>query len=366
MPEKLISVVDYCKNCDWVPECGGCDRLLYDVMDRPCRNYSVDELYPECPDFADRVTEVNGFGLSDIKVSRFSIPSLPAKVIPSFRRGDLHRRWDVGNCVSITIQELVNRGSNQVSLRLMHGLPKKTLLIITMCCKDQHLENVWLRTNGKEIMDILRKESPCIVIGPDFSLYMNSPRCTHMLNTKRSLVVFQRLLEAGIPTIPFVSLHNHHDVERWASWLNASRSICMVGTSLQTLKNDNKIWRLNVQLLAKLDELTGKRLHWLVIGVAANHKLAELRKNLFSFSIISSDPVQAAVHGNMRVNGKLVRSLITDSYELTKLNIRDLDRCCRGELVFDFEILTNREDLLLPKKPLWMPNTEIQPELIHL
>lgn len=332
----FVSVAEYCGDCSWQSECGGSEHLFYRIYNRKDIGYSVYDLNPQCSDFAERVTEVNGFSLSDIHAKRYSIPK-PPNVIPLVRKGDFGSRWGVSNsCIATGISPLVYRKRNMRSLRSYHKLSPRTLIIVTGCCKDQVLENLWLRRDNNTMLSVFRLESPCLFIAPDFSLYANSPRCCHMYNTKRSLIVFERMQAEGIPVIPFVSLHNSFDVRRWGNWLNNNTDVTMAAMSFQTLKHDTKMWEKSVDLLRRLDIMTERRLHWIIIGVAAKEKMTLMRNTIQSLSIIASKPVVAAARGELLINGKPYPSPNQDKLLLARRNLIDLESRFMGELSLDF------------------------------
>ena len=144
-------------------------------------------------------------------------------------------------------------------------------------------------------------------------------------------------LHIVILAVPFVSLHNENDVVKWATWLNSNHAITTVGTSCQTIKQNTSLWDRNASLLRRLDEKTDHRLNWLVIGVASSRKIQDLRDVVRSFSLITTEPVQRAVRGQLLVNGKSHRSLLSDKHELTASNLRDIERRMNGDMILDFE-----------------------------
>jgi len=333
MLEQMFMTCSHCTDCYWLPQCGGCDRLTcHQRVGRAMPDGPYD-LHPGRPDFPERVAEVNGFSFSDIRALPLSLPRLP-DAIPSLRRGDLGSRWDIASCIATTIEPFVARRDPK-PLRRLHRMPRHAVAVITGCCKDRVLERLWQRRDSPHLIAALRRERPCLIIAPDYSPYPDDARCTHQYNAKRSLIVYARFRAAGLPCVPFASLHNEWDVRKWGAWLTLNRVVTAAGISFQTLQGHNDLWEQNARLLEALDKSTERRIHWLIIGVASPTRIQELRRRVGHFSVITGQPVQKGVRGYQVINGVPVRSLVADEGLLVRYNFQDLQRSCRGNLVMD-------------------------------
>ena len=88
-------------------------------------------------------------------------------------------------------------------------------------------------SNNKSIeFPVLKEMGFAAVIAPNYSVYEDASRVDHMYNIKRSMIVYNELVENGIPAVPDVSWYNKSDIDRWCKEINR-RNIKVVAFSFQ-------------------------------------------------------------------------------------------------------------------------------------
>ena len=60
------------------------------------------------------------------------------------------------------------------------------------------------------------------VIAPNFSVYEDTPRVEHLYNIRRSIIIYNELIDYGINAIPDISWYNINDLDFWIEKLNNS------------------------------------------------------------------------------------------------------------------------------------------------
>ena len=78
-----------------------------------------------------------------------------------------------------------------------------------------------------------------MVISPNFSVYEDAPRMDHLYNIKRSSIVYNEMLAAGLPAVPDVSWYNKIDLDQWIREIN-NKSINCIAFSFQTVGTETK------------------------------------------------------------------------------------------------------------------------------
>ena len=91
------------------------------------------------------------------------------------------------------------------------NIDPKTKAVLEFYVKDRTLEGFW--DKRKSIYPVLKEMGFIAVIAPNYSVYEDAPRVDHMYNIKRSMIVYNELVENEIPAVPDVSWYNkflHH------------------------------------------------------------------------------------------------------------------------------------------------------------
>lgn len=265
----------WCGGCPLNPFCGSAttDQVCPPTFD-PFAPAGIEALHPGRDDFDEVIRSVGGVGFDDIDAK----PVEPIALGPSFPQ----IRWRRNLClngpalpwVGVRLAEVTFRGRVRSSVELCRhsGLPETTRVVLLLFDRDDKLE--LLADRWQESVAEIAAGSYACVLAPSFSLWEPARRPDNLLSLRRSMVGFASLQEAGANAIPRVGWVEVRDVERLADWVLANQSVHTVALDLMTYKETS--FDRAVALLAHFDELTEKRLHYIVNGVLAPTKMVAL------------------------------------------------------------------------------------------
>lgn len=107
--------------------------------------------------------------------------------------------------------------------------------VLQFYVKDRTLEGIW--DKRKSIINQLKEFPWAAVISPNFSVYEDTPRMDHLYNIKKSSVVYNEMLDAGLPALPDISWYNKADLREWIREINKNDIKC-ISFSFQTVGTD--------------------------------------------------------------------------------------------------------------------------------
>jgi hypothetical protein len=158
------------------------------------------------------------------------------------------------------------------------NVDERTKAILQFYVKDRTLEGFW--DNRKEIYKDLRKMRFEAVIAPNFSVYEDTPRIDHIYNMKRSSIVYNELLEAGINAVPDIAGYDYKDIDRWCRAINES-DVKLIAFSFQTvdiaLKASN-LWKSYILGFRYLCENISHHVEIILVGIVSPVKIMEIYK----------------------------------------------------------------------------------------
>jgi hypothetical protein len=207
-------------------------------------------------------------------VSKTPVPALPKRLLQIRPRSGLR-----GNLAQpmylIRSREVVlaRRIRSALELRAIVGLPAHVSIGVLFFDRDEHLEQVWRRRD--EITNSLATAGFDFVTSPSFSLYEPRARLEHLYNLRRSDVMTHLFATAGVPVIPRIDWVIRHDIIRASRWLRANPAVSAISLDWMTLKSRHS-WSVAIDGLRLLDDLTEKRLHYLVNGPSNSARRSEL------------------------------------------------------------------------------------------
>ncbi|MEW5953279.1 MAG: DUF4417 domain-containing protein [Bacillota bacterium] len=254
--EKTRRCGGCCATCRIFKACGGChagcgaaccvrdcSRCIYICCRRPGAESLLASLGgPELPALPKQPAAWPGDvpKILPAVAARFSVMPAPA-LLP----------WVGINAARMVITRGYNSGGlrrKTGSVREFARISPETRTLLHMYIPDEPLEAFWQARRG--IYPALREFD--LVIAPNFSVYEDSPRMEHLINIKRSALVWVEMLQAGIRAAPDVSWAAFNDLERWAAHIN-KHSIPVVSASIQTVgRNAGGYWRGYLEGLAHL------------------------------------------------------------------------------------------------------------------
>ena len=164
------------------------------------------------------------------------------------------------------------------------------------------------------------------MIAPNFSLYEDAPRIEHLYNIKRSLIIYNKLVEHGIKAIPDIAWYNRNDIDFWIDQINKSKC-SIIAYSFQVVDVRLKASNLWKNYLAALRYMAAKVKEnvkcILVIGVNSETRMQEIRKAVppnIQISVLNQSAYtqsQRGMYSKNRISDKK-----TDKSDLFEKNIQ--------------------------------------------
>lgn len=292
-----------CMKCVFFPICGGleADAGHYDCFDLCKGNCSsCDNVCPRSSRFTHWLQEVRGLRFDNLKGIEQHEASLPLYVPKLQHRYSrcMPLDWPV---VAISTYELFHRNrqghyttaaTSGAQLRRDFVLAAKTRIILTGVARDKHLERYWAHRRRDSAPQQLADLGIDLVIGPNFSHFLDVPRTDNLFNRKRQLICLEELSEAGLSPVPNLSAVRPRDWAFWSKYLAQNPTITVVAAEFQT-GNKKKAEAVRVlKHIAQIQHDIGRALHMILI--AGGRFLEEACSRFADITVIDSRPFMAS------------------------------------------------------------------------
>lgn len=271
-----------CTNCLLYKDgCGGCSLCEASICSNSCSTCSA--MCPKRPGAFQYLYKIGGLDLElkqsesvDLSNYPLNIPILPDKLKTKIS-------YEFLPVAAVHAASLLSRDGERISRTYLNkgytgalNLDEKTHAILEFYIKDRQLEGFW--DKRKELYPLLKKLNFSFIISPNFSVYEDAPRVDHMYNIKRSVAVYNELLESGINAVPDVSWYNVKDLDRWIRAINIS-GIKTIAFSFQTVGIKLKasgIWKSYMLGFRYLCQNISKDVNIIAVGLVSEKKVNEL------------------------------------------------------------------------------------------
>ncbi len=296
------------------PFCGGCPGgcAVLGVCRRPgfCTNPCADP----CGASARAWAEVAGMGLgmptAGLACPRMKLPAYMPTMIDNRRVGTAAcEDWRGVPIVAIKAKDLLSgrpghrRVKSPQEARERFGVPEGVRLAAHFYDRDHRLEEVWTRRAA--MLPALRGYD--LVFAPNFSVYEDAPRLSHLLAMRRNVWVLDALLDLGVPCVPDVAWGGRRDLERWAAWLGA-RDVGLAAYSFLGVGMGVRSGRAPLVNLVGLQWLAAAvpATRWVVVGPAAASSVANASAAAGGevVCVLNSEARLKAAHGRLWDGGR--------------------------------------------------------------
>ena len=267
-----------CEKCNLNLHCQGCSLCEMPLCAEDCgRCFSL------CPERAGSFGYLRKIGGGRLELLGNRKHGLPANipVLPDRLTERIHVRDIVGihggNMLS-------SNGENVAKVYRTKGLQEALNLaqpvkgVLQFYVKDRTLEGVW---DKRQDVICQLKEFPWeVVIAPNFSVYEDAPRIDHLYNIKRSSIVYNEMIEAGIPAVPDISWYNRIDLDQWIREIN-EKDIHCIAFSFQTVGTKTKASNTYLNYMTGFKYLTERispEIEVVVAGVASPSRVKILQQ----------------------------------------------------------------------------------------
>ena len=311
-----------CSRCNFYERCGGCSLCEASICGENCM-----ECGSICPKRGETICKV-------LDLSKYNAESLNENIhidmdghIPILI-DKLQEIYDYTKVIAIHGEHFFSRSGEKIINNYSQNGFRKCLNvdesvdgILEFYVKDRTLEGFWKNRNA--IYEELKKQGLVAVIAPNFSVYEDAPRLEHIYNIKRSIIVYNELIDNDINAIPDISWFNLRDLEFWVEIIKKS-DVKLIAFSFQVvdvrLKASNA-WKDYLAGFKYLCKSIRSDIGIVIAGVASVNKIkvileaADRRKIYF---LNQSAYVQS--QRGMRSEGR-IRDISTTKAELFKINI---------------------------------------------
>lgn len=264
-----------CKNnCKFYGECGGCSLCEASLCNENCESCfaicferkGIDPLFNGLDDSINKNTFIK---------LPYHIPILPdvLKNVPEALPETI--AVHAGNMFSRKGEHIFNKYLEKGFLGALN-IPSGKEGILEFYIRDKTLEGFW--DKRRSIYSDLKDLNFKAVIAPNFSVYEDAPRIDHLYSIKRSITVYNELLDAGINSVPDVSWYSRKDLDIWAQEITI-KDIKLIAFSFQVvdvkLKTAN-IWRLNLLGFKYLCQSIPLDVSIIIAGVVSPFRVSEV------------------------------------------------------------------------------------------
>ena len=293
-------------SCFLFDDCSGIEprRSLFkeDCFDiNCCRDGSCDNVCPYKGDFVDRWREVGGLRFDDISPIEQKPVPLP-RYVPVIHHG--YSRSEPLDCpvVALSTYHVLRLDKSGVyrpiaetaeSLRAAFRLNPATRIILRGTAKDPPLELYWKHRRRDGVPQLLANLGASLIIGPNYSHFLDVPRTDNLFNRKRQLICLAEMVAAALSPVPHISAVMPGDWTFWLHFLRTNPTIRQVAVEFQTGNKRGAEGTKAVQRLARLRDDLGRALHPIVIGGA--QFLTRIASEFEEFTLMDSAPFMKGI-----------------------------------------------------------------------
>ena len=233
--------------CSRCPELGVCGGLHVRSSAFDCLTYccgtpnECDIVCPRNSTFVDRVREVGGFDLGNVRrATRLEFPPLPHSIPLVYSRGRRRARFRPA-AVGLLLYQLIDRRTGELRfgrrsvLCSYFGIDPATPIVLTGTAMDKTLER-WWSLGGQRRAVISNMLSLGIVAAttPNYSVFSDVPRWDNFHAMVRIGISWQEMTEAGLPTALHVNARSQVDWRRWTDFVLQRTEITAIAYEFAT------------------------------------------------------------------------------------------------------------------------------------
>lgn len=268
-PSGYVSAT--CPKCVFFDRCGGLhnNRPLLNCFEQfCCGDGTCDHVCPYKPaDFQRRMREIGGLRFDDLPALHQSPVDLPPYV-PMIHHA-YRRSSDLTTEMVALDPYLIFRRRNgayrsvaddSAALRRYFKVAPTSMIVLRGTAEDRFLEQYWSYRKSDRVAEQLASLGVSLVIGPNYSQFLDVPRTDALYNRKRQLLCLAELSEVGVSVAPHLSAVMPPDWTFWTEFLRSNDKVHHVAVNFQT---GNKNWQEGCKIIdrvRRLQDATGRRL----------------------------------------------------------------------------------------------------------
>lgn len=276
-PSGYVSAT--CPDCVFFDRCGGLhnNRPMLNCFEQfCCGDGSCDHICPYKPaDFRQRMREIGGLRFDDIPALRQTPIDLPPYV-PMIHHPYRRSAALAANVVALDPYLIFRRRSGAyrsladdgAALRRHFKIAADAKVVLRGTAEDRFLEDYWSFRKSDRVAEQIASLGVSLMIGPNYSQFLDVPRTDALYNRKRQLLCLAELSEAGVSVAPHLSAIMPPDWAFWTDFLRSHDQLHHVAVNFQT---GNKNWREGRKVIdrfRRLQDDLGRRLSMILVGGA--------------------------------------------------------------------------------------------------
>ncbi|NPV48672.1 MAG: DUF4417 domain-containing protein [Armatimonadetes bacterium] len=149
------------------------------------------------------------------------------------------------------------------------------------------MEVLWTMGHGAALTEELSKAHFDLMVSPNFSVYANQPRMTHLFRIRMSHIFYREMLEAGLPVVPHIYFGAAEDIDRWGAWLADSPAVTTAACNIQTV-TDARFRMFVLEGLVRIRELAGRSIRFIISGPSSPQRIRHVMSMLGPDTIITN------------------------------------------------------------------------------
>lgn len=292
-----------CRQCVLFDRCGGLfnDRPMMNCFEQFCCNDgSCDHVCPYKPaEFRRRLMEVGSLRCDDIPrlhQSPMDIPAYVPMVHHAYRRVSPLQAdvvaldpYLIFRCRNGAYRSIVDNGA---ALRHHFKIAPTTKLILRGTAEDRFLEQYWSYRKTDKVAEQIASLGVSLVIGPNYSQFLDVPRTDCLFNRKRQLLCLAELSQAGVSVAPHLSALMPPDWVFWTDFLRSNDQLQHVALNFQTGNKNREEGIKAIDRVKRIRDTIGRPLTLILIGGAQFVQYAA--QQLGAVVLIDSEPFAKA------------------------------------------------------------------------
>lgn len=281
-----------CERCAYKERCGGCVNCeaIFRCSDDCSKCFYSCRSRPNAAAYLDALGEFELLP-NDKYASPYFIPTIPSPLKESNYRLEQMPWVGIHGLMYMTDNGLGVTPTYQRGFDKALNVKEGTKAVLHFYMQDIPLEAWWSKADKKDFYDITKRLNFSFVVSPNFSVYEDAPRFEHMLNIKRSMLIYNDLRNHGIPAIPDVSWATLEDLKLWAAAITHS-GIKTIAFSFQTVGalKASHVWKDYMLGLRYLCENIPEDVKVVGVGISSEERASAFLRSIGNreFSIISS------------------------------------------------------------------------------
>ena len=307
-----------CAGCPEWEICGGLSVRgpAFDCLDYCCRNPGeCDIVCRKNPTgFAERIREVDGFGLDNIGRGRGVVVRDLPDVVPLVYHGGGRRRPFETPMACLSLYRVVRRRRSGTRFEDLpdvadaYRIGRESRLLLTGTGEDAAIERWWaLGRSRRETIRSLRGIGVEMVTTPNFSLFVNRPRWDDLHSMKRIAITHEEFLAEGMRAALHLNARTERDWERWTEYILAREEVRDVAVEFGTGAGRAARLPWHVRHLTDLGRDVGRDLR-LVVRAVPPEVLPSLARGFAGVTVVDSNAFMKSVHrqrGTLGADGKV-------------------------------------------------------------